>query len=84
MQIQISWHLKKPTDLDLHCLQRQGISGFSRTRAKAPSRFVVDNILKNFFFLFFSFFIENRSGNFMCLADASDEISKLIFYEKKK
>ena len=21
----------KPTDLDLHCLQRQGISGFSRT-----------------------------------------------------
>ena len=32
MQIQISWHLKKPTDLDLHCLQRQGISGFSGTR----------------------------------------------------
>ena len=27
MQIQISWLLK-----DLHCLQRQGISGFSRTR----------------------------------------------------
>ena len=26
--------LKKPTDLDLHCLQRQGISGFSRTRVK--------------------------------------------------
>ena len=24
----------KPTDLDLHCLQRQGISGFSRTRVK--------------------------------------------------
>ena len=24
--------LKKPTDLDLHCLQRQGISGLSRTR----------------------------------------------------
>ena len=22
------------TDLDLHCLQRQGISGFSRTRVK--------------------------------------------------
>ena len=32
VQIQISWLLKKPTDLDLHCLQRQGISGFSRTR----------------------------------------------------
>ena len=24
--------LAKPTDLDLHCLQRQDISGFSRTR----------------------------------------------------
>ena len=23
---------QKPTDLDLHCLQKQGISGFSRTR----------------------------------------------------
>ena len=34
MQIQISWLLQKPTDLDLHCLQRQGISGFSRTRVK--------------------------------------------------
>ena len=34
MQIRISWLLQKPTDLDLHCLQRQGISGFSRTRVK--------------------------------------------------
>ena len=34
MKIQISWLLQKPTDLDLHCLQRQGISGFSRTRVK--------------------------------------------------
>ena len=25
---------KKQTDLDLYCLQRQGISGFSRTRVK--------------------------------------------------
>ena len=32
MQIKISWLLQKPTDLDLHCLQRQGISRFSRTR----------------------------------------------------
>ena len=32
VQIQISWLLKKPTDLDLHWLQRQGISGLSRTR----------------------------------------------------
>ena len=34
VQIQMSWLLKKPADLDLHCLQRQGISGFSRTRVK--------------------------------------------------
>ena len=34
VQIQISWLLQKPTDLDLHCLQRQGISGFSMTRVK--------------------------------------------------
>ena len=26
--------LQKPTDLDLHCLQRQGKSGFSMTRVK--------------------------------------------------
>ena len=32
VQIQISWLLQKPNDLDLHCLQKQGISGFSRTR----------------------------------------------------
>ena len=37
MQIQISWLLQnilypKPTDLDLHCLQRHDISGFIRTR----------------------------------------------------
>ena len=34
MQVQISWLLQRPTDLDLQCLQRQGISGFSRTRVK--------------------------------------------------
>ena len=34
VQIQISWLLQKPTDLDLHCLQRQCISGFCRTRVK--------------------------------------------------
>ena len=32
VQIQISWLLQKPTDLDLYCFQRQGLSGFSRTR----------------------------------------------------
>ena len=32
VQNQISWLPMKPTDLDLHCLQRHGISGFSRTQ----------------------------------------------------
>ena len=62
MQIQISWLLKKPTDLELHCLQRQDISGFSRTRVKhlsvshSCSREGTDKItwihrLKNYFHL---------------------------------
>ena len=34
VQIQISWLLQKPSDLDLHCLQMQGISRRSRTRVK--------------------------------------------------
>ena len=38
MQIQINWLLQKPTDLDLHCLQRQGISRFSRTRVNVRER----------------------------------------------
>ena len=32
MQIQFNWRLQKQTDLDIHCLQRHGISGLSRTR----------------------------------------------------
>ena len=35
VQIQISWLLTKPTDLDLHCFQRQGLSRFSRTRVNS-------------------------------------------------
>ena len=31
----------KQADLDLHCLQRQGISGFSRTRVKAGLEFII-------------------------------------------
>ena len=34
VRIHMSWLVKKPTDLDLHCLQKQEISGFSRTRVK--------------------------------------------------
>ena len=28
---------QKPTNLDLHCLQRQGVSGFSRTKVNGSS-----------------------------------------------
>ena len=38
MQIQISWLLQKPTDLDLHYLQRYGISRFSRTDSGKHNR----------------------------------------------
>ena len=48
VQIQISWLLQKPTDLDLHCLQRKGISGFSRTRVKG-NNFVLE--LFNYLFM---------------------------------
>ena len=37
VQIQISWLLQKPTDLDLHCLRRQGISGSSKTRVNVSA-----------------------------------------------
>ena len=54
MEIQISWFLQKPTDLDLHCLQRQGISGFSRTRVKWNRySFWGGNIFENYFCLRF-------------------------------
>ena len=33
--------LQKPTDLDLHCLQRQGISWFSRTRVNALHKKII-------------------------------------------
>ena len=38
--------VKKPTDLDLHCLQRHGISGFSRTRIKTVCLFVCVEVLR--------------------------------------
>ena len=40
--------LKKPTDLDLQCLQRQGISGFSRTRVKILTSCSLSLLLASF------------------------------------
>ena len=40
----VSWLLQEPTDLDLHCLQRQVISEFSRTKVKTGLIFCVNCI----------------------------------------
>ena len=67
-QIQISWLLQKPTDLDLRYLQKQGISGFNRTRVNpspAEPRYALplqtldpDQLTSSvgIFFFFFFFF----------------------------
>ena len=53
---------KKPTDLILHCLHRQDISGFSRTRVKPKIRNVcfslkkLSRVVQIFFFFFFLLF----------------------------
>ena len=41
--IQISWLLQKPSDLDLHCLQRPDISWFNRTRFNLLQSFSVNH-----------------------------------------
>ena len=41
VQIQTIWLLKNPTDLDLHCLQRQSISGFSKSRINSSYFFTI-------------------------------------------
>ena len=52
MQIQISW--QEPSDLDLNCLQGQGISGFSKTRVK---KLIYEKLppVDIFFFFFLSY-----------------------------
>ena len=37
---------EKPTDLDLHCLQRQGISRFSRTKVKSMLQSLSEKLYK--------------------------------------
>ena len=45
MQIQISWLLQKPTDLDLHCLKKAGYIRFSRTRVISPKTLFITYFL---------------------------------------
>ena len=51
VQVQISWLFQKPTDLDLYSLQRQGVSGFSRTRVKGIDTLSGEITLSNHFCL---------------------------------
>ena len=54
MQIQISWLFQKPTDLNLHSLQRQGIFAGLRLNPKSIKQvFVADDILNVFFVVLF-------------------------------
>ena len=91
VQIQISW-LQKPTDLDLHCLQRQGIFGLSKTRVKClnmleqyslSSKGLDKGVLQiNMFFLFLS-------KNMLCYSevpqkDSINEYPQYIFLWRNK
>ena len=69
---------QKPLDLDLHCLERQGISVFSRTRVKVLSKIVVDNIL------ILVYFSEKKGFgiSYASSADNSYEMPNLIFSAK--
>ena len=76
MQIQISWLLQKPTDLDLHCLQRQDISGFSRTRVKMLS--ALGKIFgRGHIEIFFLIFPENRFRHFMQIVSNGDNLHEM-------
>ena len=60
MQILISWLLQKPTDLDLHCLQRQGISRFSRTTI---------NVFSSWNFIILIWFVSNTCTSICILME---------------
>ena len=54
-----SWLLKKPTDLDLHCLQRQDISWFSNKRVKRINSARFSTFLNQQLLIVHLFFKEN-------------------------
>ena len=64
VQFQVTWLLQKLTDLDLHCFQRQGISGLSRTRVKVPWQIVANSIFRCCWFCF-AFCLEKIWEHFM-------------------
>ena len=65
--------------LNLHCLQRQGISGFSRTRVKVLLTTAADDILILFCFLYFS---EKIRLSISC--ESSARYIFLVFFRENK
>ena len=61
VQIPIRLLLKEPTDLDLHCSQRQGISGFNRTREGKFDRLSATFTKEDIFYNFLSAFLHSKS-----------------------
>ena len=52
MQIQISWLLQKPADLDLHCLQRHDIPMLRTRKVKTIARMTCYKVRSNTHFIF--------------------------------
>ena len=71
VQIQIKWLLQKPTDLDLHCLHRQDISGFSRTR--------INHISTTYWTR--HVFVKHYAPNYM-LVDTNAKVGKVHNFDK--
>ena len=90
MQIQISWLLKKPTDLDLHCLQRQSISGFRRTRDTILKVFSTKKYIDTCFFFFFTSpqkkkkEKKNEGTHYKCLSEALKDAYTVSFLAQIK
>ena len=66
MQIQISWLLQKPTDLDLHCLKRQDYPG--------PAGLGLKQILWHLTRIIMAIPSENMFSN-MCDSDSSHSVA---------
>ena len=74
MQIQISWLLQKPSDLELHCLQRQEISETSRTTVETVTRVLIFTKVSNSDLLMFEVI---WSGNLYALLKFDMKLSNV-------
>ena len=77
MQIQISWLLQKPTDLDLHCLLRKGMTCLAREGlilGHVWQGTAIDNMMDDFYCAFDIF-----QKVVFCLALYTEEVSLQTF-----